>query len=154
MCLVGGVRVPVVGYALGGDWGGDVPEVAVRHRGTLSAFWGKLKSVTFLKVGNMSIGVGGMADYLSYNLKPPASVPSIDIAGYQTPIANCTFGGLYKSGNTLSHDGATGVSKADLRINPTAGYGYAVMFNSGDVGGATGALLSAVASMHNNWASI
>ena len=105
-------------------------------------------------VGNMSLSVGGMADYLSYNLKPPASVPSVDIAGYQTPIANCTYGGLYKSGSTLSHDGATGVSKADLRINPAGGYGYAVMFNCGDIDNATNALRNAVASMHTNWASI
>lgn len=106
-------------------------------------------------VGNMSLSVGGMADYLSYNLKPPANVPKVDIAGYQTPIANCTHGGLYKSGSTLSHDGSTGVSRADLRINPAGGYGYAVMFNSGDVdAGATNALRSAVASMHTNWASI
>ena len=89
----------------------------------------------------MNISVGGMADYLSYNLKPPASVPKVDIAGYQTPIANCTYGGLYKSGSTLRHDGSTGVSRADLRINPAGGYGYAVMFNCGDENaGATNAL--------------
>ena len=84
-------------------------------------------------IGDMSLSVGGMADYLSYNLKPPANVPKVDIAGYQSPIANCTHGGLYKSGSTLSHDGSTGVSGADLHINPAGGYGYAVMFNSGDV---------------------
>ncbi|MRG43914.1 serine hydrolase [Chitinophaga sp. SYP-B3965] len=112
-------------------------------------------------VGGVHCTVGGMAQFIKYNLRAINSSAVFDVAQYQMPVTNVAKGGLFLGGGAqnepLNHNGATGASLADLAIYPHSGRGFSVMMNCG--GGPAGAdswaamaeMMQELRNIHTNW---
>lgn len=114
--------------------------------------------------GGIHCTVGGMAQYIRYNLPALDHSQIFDIQQYQTPVTDAAKGGLILSAGTpefhLWHTGATGSSLAAMRIYPAGGRGVAVMMNCGggpegaDANTALGILLEKLEEVHKKWETI
>lgn len=110
--------------------------------------------------GGIHCTVGGMAQYIRYNLPAIDYTQLFDVQQYHETVTTAAKGGLAVSGNQFWHTGATGSSLAVIRIYAEAGRGVAVMMNCG--GGPEGAdantaqfeLLEKLEEIHKNWDTI
>lgn len=111
--------------------------------------------------GGIHCTVGGMAQYIRYNLPALNHAQIFDIQQYHAQVSDVAKGGLMISPGTankhLWHTGATGSSLAAMRIYAAGGRGVAVMMNCGggpagaDASTAQGELLEKLEEIHKNW---
>lgn len=111
-------------------------------------------------VGGMNATVGGMAQFIRYNLPVLNHATVFDIQQYQAPVTDTTKGGLAIGsgayGQHLWHTGATGGSLAAMRIYTGQGRGVATMLNSngGPAGNAESEFLEELEKINKNWETI
>lgn len=112
-------------------------------------------------VGGIHCTVGGMAQFIRYNLRAVNSSSILDIEQYQKPVTAAARGGLFLGGGPknepLNHNGATGGSLASLQIYHHSGRGFSAMMNCG--GGpqnasyraALGEMMQELHNIHRDW---
>ena len=115
-------------------------------------------------VGGIHCTVGGMAQFIRYNLRAVNSSTIFDIEQYQKPVTSVARGGLFLGGEAkmepLNHNGATDGSQASLLIYHHSGRGFSAMMNCG--GGppdapytaALGEMMQELRNIHRDWETI
>ncbi|SFD07443.1 CubicO group peptidase, beta-lactamase class C family [Chitinophaga sp. CF118] len=115
--------------------------------------------------GDIHCTVGGMAQYIRYNLPALNYTQLFDVQQYHEPVTDAAKGGLVLSGGPVEkqhfwHTGSTGSSLAVVRIYAAAGRGVAVMMNCGggpkdaDANTAQSELLEKLEEINKNWDTI
>ena len=114
--------------------------------------------------GGIHCTVGGMAQYIRYNLPALNYTQIFDVQQYLQPVTDVAKGGLLVSGGSVNkhfwHTGSTGSSLAVIRIYAEGGRGVAVMMNCGggpkdaDTNTAQNKLLEKLEEIHKNWDTI